>query len=67
MADDIKRNSELMRATSNILAILAPFSPADRAGILMSAAVFGDVMGELSKTVPHEIRELMKKVKPKGE
>lgn len=64
MADDIKRQADMMRATSDVLAILVPFSPQERLNIIAGAALFGGVRDLLFDTASPAVKELLKKVKP---
>lgn len=65
MADDIKRSADIMRATSQVLEVLAPFSVEDRIKIISGAVIFGEIATTMFEDSP-EVRELLKKVKPKA-
>lgn len=64
MASDIKRSIDIMRATSQALAIMEPFDVEDRIKILSGAVLFGEIAEHVLADSP-AVRELMKKVKPK--
>ncbi len=66
MADDIKSEAAMMRATSQILEILAPFSPEHRVNIIAGAVLFSDVASVIMGRATPEVQELLKKVKPKS-
>lgn len=64
MADDIKRQADMMRATSQVLEIMAPFTPEERLNIIAGAALFGGVGDLIFDTASPAVKELLKKVKP---
>lgn len=64
MADDIKYNVDVMRATAQVLEIMAPFDVEARIKILSGAVLFGEIAEVILADSP-AVRELMKKVKPK--
>jgi hypothetical protein len=65
MSEDLKRAADIMRATSQVLEIMAPFSVEDRIKIFSGAVVFSGVATVIIDESP-EVTELMKKVKPKA-
>lgn len=65
MADDIKSQAAMMRATSQILEILAPFPPEERINIIAGVVVFSGIQDLILKDKP-EIQELLKKVRPRS-
>lgn len=64
MAEDIKRNADIMRATAQCLEILTPFTLDERLTILSGVAMFGGIREALMGNV--DITALLAKVKPRA-
>ena len=66
MANDLKSDAAMMRATSQILEILAPFTVENRINIIAGAVVFSGIADTIMCRATPEVQELLKKVKPKS-
>lgn len=64
MAEDIKRNADIMRATAQCLEILSPFTSEERIKIVSGLVMFGGVRNHV--LVGADIDALMANVKPRA-